>query len=122
VASTDGRDEPATWAGRQGDSSRALPVLRLDQADAVVDVSATTSHRRRAADGVTNATYSDAAAPAVQDIIYVGALSVLLDIDETKIQGLFGEQFKGKKADRFQRQGAAARPRLGSSSISIPTR
>src|SRR6202000_1889076 len=32
-----------------------------------------------------------------KNIIYVGALSVLLDIDDTKIQGLFGEQFKGKE-------------------------
>src|SRR6188768_3746225 len=47
---------------------------------------------------ITNATYSDARQRQLfKNIIYVGALSVLLDIDETKIQGLFGEQFKGKE-------------------------
>ncbi|WP_439610893.1 2-oxoacid:acceptor oxidoreductase subunit alpha [Reyranella sp.] len=47
---------------------------------------------------ITNATYSDARQRQLfKNIIYVGALSVLLDIDEKEIQRLFGEQFKGKE-------------------------
>jgi 2-oxoglutarate ferredoxin oxidoreductase subunit alpha len=48
---------------------------------------------------ITNATYTDARQRQLfKNIIYVGALSVLLDIDETKIKRLFGEQFKGKES------------------------
>ena len=32
-----------------------------------------------------------------KNIIYVGALSILLDIDPEEIKKLFGEQFKGKE-------------------------
>src|SRR6202007_304693 len=47
---------------------------------------------------ITNATYSDARQRQLfKNIIYVGALSVLLDIDPKEIERLFGEQFKGKE-------------------------
>ncbi len=47
---------------------------------------------------ITNATYTDARQRQLfKNIIYVGALSVLLDIDPKEIERLFGEQFKGKE-------------------------
>ncbi len=48
---------------------------------------------------ICNATYSDARQRQLfKNIIYVGALSALLDIDPAAIEVLFGEQFKGKEA------------------------
>src|ERR1700741_1649042 len=47
---------------------------------------------------ITNATYTDARQRQLfKNIIYVGALSVLLDIDPKEIEKLFGEQYKGKE-------------------------
>ncbi|MBX3500746.1 MAG: 2-oxoacid:acceptor oxidoreductase subunit alpha [Alphaproteobacteria bacterium] len=47
---------------------------------------------------ITNATYTDARQRQLfKNIIYVGALSVLLDIDPKEITRLFGEQYKGKE-------------------------
>src|ERR1043166_5520833 len=47
---------------------------------------------------ITNATYSDARQRQLfKNIIYVGALSILLDIDPEEIKKLFGEQFRGKE-------------------------
>src|SRR5918994_2363330 len=47
---------------------------------------------------ITNATYTDARQRQLfKNIIYVGALSILLDIDPEEIKKLFGEQFKGKE-------------------------
>ncbi|QQS12351.1 MAG: 2-oxoacid:acceptor oxidoreductase subunit alpha [Rhodospirillales bacterium] len=47
---------------------------------------------------ITNATYTDARQRQLfKNIIYVGALSVLLDIDPKEIERLFGEQYKGKE-------------------------
>jgi 2-oxoglutarate ferredoxin oxidoreductase subunit alpha len=44
---------------------------------------------------ITNATYTDARQRQLfRNIIYVGALSILLDIDPEEIKKLFGEQFK----------------------------
>src|SRR5687768_12804114 len=48
---------------------------------------------------ICNATYSDPRQRQLfKNIIYVGALSVLLDIDPTEIERLFSEQYKGKEA------------------------
>lgn len=48
---------------------------------------------------ICNATYTDARQRQLfKNIIYVGALSVLLDIDPDEIVKLFAEQFKGKEA------------------------
>jgi 2-oxoglutarate ferredoxin oxidoreductase subunit alpha len=48
---------------------------------------------------ICNATYSDARQRQLfKNIIYVGALSALLDIDTAEIERLFSEQYKGKEA------------------------
>ncbi len=48
---------------------------------------------------ICNATYSDPRQRQLfKNIVYVGALSVLLDIDPTEIERLFSEQYKGKEA------------------------
>jgi 2-oxoglutarate ferredoxin oxidoreductase subunit alpha len=47
---------------------------------------------------ICNATYSDPRQRQLfKNIIYVGALSMLLDIDPTEIEKLFAEQYKGKE-------------------------
>ena len=63
---------------------------------------------------ITNATYTDARQRQLfKNIIYVGALSVLLDIDE-RDQAAVRRAVQGQgEAARFQRQGAESRPRLG---------
>ena len=48
---------------------------------------------------ICNATYSDPRQRQLfKNIIYVGALSVLLEIDPSEIEKLFSEQYKGKEA------------------------
>ena len=48
---------------------------------------------------ICNATYTDARQRQLfKNIIYIGALSILLDIDPAVIERLFGEQYKGKEA------------------------
>jgi 2-oxoglutarate/2-oxoacid ferredoxin oxidoreductase subunit alpha len=48
---------------------------------------------------ICNAAYSDPRQRQLfKNIIYVGALSALMDIDPAVIEALFGEQFKGKEA------------------------
>jgi 2-oxoglutarate ferredoxin oxidoreductase subunit alpha len=63
---------------------------------------------------ICNATYSDPRQRQLfKNIVYVGALSVLLDIEPEVIEKLFGEQYKGKeKLLALQRAGAAPGPRL----------
>ncbi|MED5621276.1 2-oxoacid:acceptor oxidoreductase subunit alpha [Ideonella sp. BN130291] len=47
---------------------------------------------------ICNATYDDARQRQLfKNILYVGALSVLMDIDPAEIERLFGEQYKGKE-------------------------
>ena len=47
---------------------------------------------------ICNATYTDARQRQLfKNIIYLGVLSILLDIDENAIKQLFGEQYKGKE-------------------------
>ena len=49
--------------------------------------------------GICNATYTDPRQRQLfKNIIYVGALSALLDIDPNEIERLFSEQYKGKEA------------------------
>ena len=49
--------------------------------------------------GICNATYSDPRQRQLfKNIIYVGALSALLDIDPNEIERLFSEQYRGKEA------------------------
>lgn len=48
---------------------------------------------------ICNSNYSDARQRQLfKNIIYIGALSILLDIDPAVIERLFGEQYKGKEA------------------------
>ena len=48
---------------------------------------------------ICNATYSDPRQRQLfKNIIYVGALSALLEIDPAEIEKLFSEQYKGKEA------------------------
>ncbi|MDB5808026.1 MAG: 2-oxoacid:acceptor oxidoreductase subunit alpha [Betaproteobacteria bacterium] len=48
---------------------------------------------------ICNATYTDPRQRQLfKNIVYVGALSALLDIDPTEIERLFSEQYKGKEA------------------------
>src|SRR5258706_8066967 len=48
---------------------------------------------------ICNATYSDPRQRQLfKNIIYVGALSALLEIDPNEIERLFSEQYKGKEA------------------------
>ena len=49
--------------------------------------------------GICNAAYTDARQRQLfKNIIYLGALSALLDIDPAEIERLFAEQYKGKEA------------------------
>jgi 2-oxoglutarate ferredoxin oxidoreductase subunit alpha len=71
------------------DSTKPMPSSMFREDINVVGVPLT---------AITNATYSDARQRQLfKNIIYVGALSVLLEIDESKIQALFAEQFRGKE-------------------------
>src|SRR5947209_12045762 len=71
------------------DSTKPMPSSMFREDINVVGVPLT---------AITNATYSDARQRQLfKNIIYVGALSVLLDIDPEEIKRLFGEQFKGKE-------------------------
>ena len=71
------------------DSTKPMPASMFREDINIVGVPLT---------AITNATYSDARQRQLfKNIIYVGALSVLLDIDPKEITRLFGEQFKGKE-------------------------
>ena len=71
------------------DSTKPMPSSMFREDINVVGVPLT---------AITNATYTDARQRQLfKNIIYVGALSVLLDIDDNEIKRLFGEQFKGKE-------------------------
>jgi len=49
--------------------------------------------------GICNATYTDPRQRQLfKNIVYVGALSALIDIDPAEIEKLFSEQYKGKEA------------------------
>ena len=59
--------------------------------------------------GICNETYSDPRQRQLfKNIVYVGALSALLDIDPHEIERLFSEQYKGKEA-LLQSNGKALR-------------
>jgi 2-oxoglutarate/2-oxoacid ferredoxin oxidoreductase subunit alpha len=72
------------------DSTRPMPASMFRDDITIIGVPLT---------AITNATYTDARQRQLfKNIIYVGALSILLDIDPTVIEALFAEQFKGKEA------------------------
>ena len=71
------------------DSSRPMPQSRFREDIHVIGVPLTE---------ICNATYTDPRQRQLfKNIIYVGALSVLLDIDPEAIKKLFSEQFRGKE-------------------------
>ncbi len=71
------------------DNSKALPSSKFRSDITVIGVPLTE---------IANATYTDARQRQLfKNIIYVGVLSVLLDIEASVIEQLFTEQFKGKE-------------------------
>jgi 2-oxoglutarate ferredoxin oxidoreductase subunit alpha len=89
---------PQTWDGRAEiepggylfyDSTKPLPAIALPRRHHVIGMPLTE---------ICNATYTDPRQRQLfKNIIYVGALSVLLDIDPAVIEQLFAEQYKGKE-------------------------
>jgi 2-oxoglutarate ferredoxin oxidoreductase subunit alpha len=72
------------------DNSKPLPKSKFRDDVNVIGVPLTE---------ICNATYNDARQRQLfKNIIYVGALSALLDIDTAEIERLFSEQYKGKEA------------------------
>jgi 2-oxoglutarate ferredoxin oxidoreductase subunit alpha len=72
------------------DSSKAMPKSRFRDDVNVIGMPLTE---------ICNATYSDPRQRQLfKNIIYVGALSALLEIDPGEIEKLFSEQYKGKEA------------------------
>jgi 2-oxoglutarate ferredoxin oxidoreductase subunit alpha len=71
------------------DSTRALPPSKFREDIHVIGMPLTE---------ICNAVYSDPRQRQLfKNIVYVGALSVLLEIDPEVIEKLFGEQYKGKE-------------------------
>jgi 2-oxoglutarate ferredoxin oxidoreductase subunit alpha len=71
------------------DSTRPIPEDKFRKDIHVIGVPLTE---------ISNAAYTDARQRQLfKNIIYVGALSVLLDVDATVFEKLFAEQFKGKE-------------------------
>ena len=71
------------------DSTRPIPESKFRKDVEVIGVPLTE---------ISNAAYSDPRQRQLfKNIIYVGALSVLLDVDATVFEKLFAEQFKGKE-------------------------
>jgi 2-oxoglutarate ferredoxin oxidoreductase subunit alpha len=71
------------------DSNRPLPPSKFRDDIEVIGLPLT---------DITNAAYTDARQRQLfKNIIYVGALSALLDIDPREIEKLFAEQYKGKE-------------------------
>ena len=72
------------------DNSKVMPPSKLRQDVNIIGMPLT---------DICNSTYTDARQRQLfKNIIYVGALSALLDIDPHEIEKLFSEQFKGKEA------------------------
>ena len=80
-----------------GDRAGRLSLLRLDQAAAGLEVPRRHHRHRRAADRDLQREYTDPRQRQLfKNIIYVGALSALLDMDVKVVEQLIGEQYKGK--------------------------
>ena len=80
--------EPGGWLFY--DSTKPLPPSRFRDDITPLGIPLT---------AICNAEYSDARQRQLfKNIIYLGALSALLDIDPAEIDRLFGEQYKGKEA------------------------
>src|SRR5206468_8427626 len=71
------------------DSSRPIPLSRFRDDITIIRMPLTE---------ICNAVYSDPRQRQLfKNIVYVGALSVLLEIDPAEIEKLFGEQYRGKE-------------------------
>ena len=71
------------------DNTRPVPASKFREDIHVIGMPLT---------AICNRTYADARQRQLfKNIMYVGALSVLLDIDPSEIEKLFGEQYKGKE-------------------------
>jgi len=73
---------------------------------------------------ITNSTYTDPRQRQLfKNIIYLGALCALLDMDPKLIEQLIGEQLQGQgKAIVLERPRAASGPRLGAAESQMPDR
>mgnify|MGYP003333474173 CR=1 FL=1 len=72
------------------DSTKPLPASKFREDITVIGVPLT---------AITNSTYTDPRQRQLfKNIIYLGALSALLDMDPNEIERLFSEQYKGKEA------------------------
>ncbi len=72
------------------DSTRDMPSSRFREDVTLLGMPLT---------AICNAEYTDARQRQLfKNIIYLGALSALLDIDPAEVEKLFGEQYKGKEA------------------------
>ncbi len=90
---------PQTWDGDVAeiepggylfyDSTRPMPINKFREDVQVIGVPLTS---------ITNSAYTDPRQRQLfKNIIYVGALSVLLDVDAAVFEKLFAEQYKGKE-------------------------
>ncbi len=71
------------------DNTRPLPASKFREDVNVIGMPLT---------AICNRTYADARQRQLfKNIMYIGALSLLLDIDPVEIEKLFGEQYKGKE-------------------------
>jgi 2-oxoglutarate ferredoxin oxidoreductase subunit alpha len=72
------------------DSTRPIPASKLREDVTVIGMPLT---------AICNAEYSDPRQRQLfKNIIYLGALAALLDLDAAEIERLFAEQYKGKEA------------------------
>ncbi|MGY3120744.1 Pyruvate/2-oxoacid:ferredoxin oxidoreductase gamma subunit [Bradyrhizobium sp. S3.14.4] len=97
------------------DSTKPMPSTKFRDDITVIGVPLT---------AITNSTYTDPRQRQLfKNIIYLGSLSALLDMDPKLIEQLIGEQYKGKeKLLSLQRPCAASRPRLGAAEFEMPDR
>ena len=97
------------------DSTKPMPTSKFRADITVIGVPLT---------AITNSTYTDPRQRQLfKNIIYLGALCALLDMDPKLVEQLIGEQYKGKeKLLVVQRPRAASRPRLGAAESQMPDR
>ncbi len=97
------------------DSTKPLPKSKFRDDITVIGVPLT---------AICNREYSDPRQRQLfKNIIYLGALSALLDMDVAEIEKLIGEQYQGQgETVRRQQARAPSRPRLGDAERRAPDR
>jgi len=104
---------PQTWDKESPRSMSAAICSTTRHGRCAVEIPRRRQCHRHAADRHLQPDYSDPRQRQLfKNIIYVGALASLLDIDIKVIEGLITEQFKGKDDCSIRLQGAAFGPRL----------